>query len=337
MTNYRSQLTGIWIVCAVLFLAFVGWKARSWITAWRTNYVVGTFQGTFSLDETRVRIPADKTGLVVAKVEGRGGPIWMRSFSGLSPGRAAPRVILPDSSVVVAGVFERELRTAETPDRLLLRTDDKQGVFTLQIGSNGRTTSQRLLASGEEFATPTIKLRGDRVVVDVRSKGSVSVGGKAANGGIDSPTLHLELSPSGEIMRWEGTGGAEHGAPSELRLAPSTTCEVCRWLTPKDDPNCAAVHSVVCDSGTGMGDPWCCSTGWDRLCMNEALGPLRPSGVTCTCEHGPLADGHLLPPLCPGPTLPNCVSLTDDGDSYCGWSGWDDQCIFEYNGCPLPH
>jgi hypothetical protein len=219
MTNYRSQLTGIWIVCAVLFLAFVGWKAKSWIATWRTNYVVGTFQGTFSLDETRVRIAPDKTGLVVAKVVGHDGPSWMRSFSGLSPGRAVPHVILPDLSVVVAGVFERELRSNEGPARPLLRTDDKQAVFTMQIGPDGGVIAQSLLASGDEFRTPVIKFHDDRLIVDVRYRGKVSVGGKAANEGIKSPALHLELSPNGELMRWDASGGdstraAEQGAPS---------------------------------------------------------------------------------------------------------------------------
>ncbi len=339
MTNYRSQLTGIWIVCAVLFLAFVGWKAKSWITTWRTNYVVGTFQGTFSLDETRVRIAPDKTGLVVAKVEGHDGPTWMRSFSGLSPGHAVPHVILPDLSVVVAGVFERELRSNEAPTHPLLRTDDKQAVFTMQIGPDGSVIAQTLLASGDEFRTPVIRFHDDRLIVDVRYRGKLSVGGKAANEGIKSPALHLELSPNGELMRWdagggESTGAAEQGAPhvQELAMSASATCEVCHLHTATNDPNCVGVRTNVCNA---QGDNWCCSTDWDRICENEGFDAGTSFGVPnviCTCAHSMRTTGELLPPQC-DPT--GCVGNVENNVSAvsCGWNYWANQCVSWAKGC----
>jgi hypothetical protein len=340
MKNYRSQLTAIWIVCAVVFLAFVGWKAKSWITSWRTNYVVGTFQGTFSLDETRVRIPADKTGLVVAKIEGHGPPTWMRSFSGLSPGRAAAHVVLPDLSVVVAGVFERELRSNEGPASPLLSTDDKQGVFTLQIGSDGSVIAQKLLASGDEFKTPVIRFHDDRLIVDVRYRGKLSVGGKATNEGTKSPALHLELSPNGELMRWDASGGettgaAEQGAPNVPKVAlmsASGTCEVCHLHTATNDPNCVDVRDNVCNA---QGDTWCCNTDWDRICENEGFDAGTSFGVAnvvCTCAHGARSTGELLPPQC-DPT--GCVRTVDDNPAAwaCGWSYWSSQCVTWAKGC----
>jgi hypothetical protein len=333
MMNHRSQLTAIWIGCVVLFLGFVAYTSKGWFLNWRTNYIVGTFQGTFSLDQTRVRISPDKTGLVIARVEAQRRPAWIRSFSGLSPGHATDHVTLPDLSVLIVGVFERELRSGEEPERVLLRADGAQAVFSMRIRSDGRTIIQTVLASAEGFDSPLIKRRDDHFDVDIRYAGKLNVGGKSGDQGIRSPTLHLELSPRGENTRWEATGSVGPAVPVAPKMAdmadPNTlgTCEVCRWYTPKDDANCGSVRGVVCS-----GDGWCCSTGWDRLCMNEALQPPLP-GVTCTCVHGPHGEGELLHPQCPGP-VPNCVSVVDQGDAFCGWNAWDGLCVSEASACP---
>jgi len=353
MTN---QSRGILIACIAVFLALVTYKVTTWVWFWRATYVVGTFQGTLSFDKSRVRIAPDKTGMFVARVEGHDGPAWIRSFSGLSPGRAAQHVVLPDSSVAVIGVFDGELRSLEMPGHPLLRTEDKQGVFAMQIRPDGNIIAQRLLASGEEFKTPVIKLRHDQIIVDVRYSGRVNVEGKAASDGIHSPALHLELSPSGEILRWEAngskSGGAERGAPAvrklELMDPAQPTCEVCRLDTPTEDPNCEPALTDVCDV---QGDSYCCLTEWDRWCEGEGAIAGRDHhvpGVVCTCAHSLGTTGELLPAVCssawtcpagcnsncppctancPSDCNPSCVERVDDLYWYCSTEGWNAECV----------
>ncbi|MEZ4311507.1 MAG: hypothetical protein R3F14_26020 [Polyangiaceae bacterium] len=120
------------------------------------------------------------------------------------------------------------------------------------------------------------------------------------------------------------------------------------------DPNCHPCVWDVCEA-----DPYCCMTGWNQQCADEALGcgcsggPPDPGGAgggdpgpepepepepepdpepdpTGTCSHGLCDSGDALDPSCDP-----CADAICQADDYCCTVEWDFFCVFDaVTSCP---
>jgi hypothetical protein len=83
--------------------------------------------------------------------------------------------------------------------------------------------------------------------------------------------------------------------------------------------DCSSCASVVCNV-----DPYCCSTGWDSTCVNEAAQYCNKceGGGSGNCAHDVCEEGGTLSASCSA-----CAGAVCDADPYCCTNAWDDQCV----------
>jgi hypothetical protein len=304
------------------------------------TYLVSTFQGTFSIGRSRVRAAEKSTDLVVAKLDGRGQSQWMRAFAGLAPGKAVASAQV-GKNVAVVGVFAGNFQF-DRQDQLL-KSGNREGLFVAVFDPTGRAISANLLARADRLAAPDVVAQGDRVSVNIPYEGAGDVGGKELPKGTGQTLLRLTVSNDGKLIGFEpprasldrtlpsgkivqGTFVDEKPAPGTglvMASMQSSVCDVCVVNQPRTDPNCATCRNLVCP-----GDSWCCSSGWDRICMNEAITMCSP--IQCSCPHGTCTAGAWMHPNCDNGTARNtCVRAISAGDSYCTSTAWDGMCNSE--------
>ncbi len=106
--------------------------------------------------------------------------------------------------------------------------------------------------------------------------------------------------------------GSEAGA--------SCAHDVCEPGDPLD-PTCSTCVETVCAA-----DPYCCTTAWDALCVEEAQ---TLCGATCeapppTCDHPVCEAGTALDPSCDP-----CAQTVCEADAFCCTTFWDRVCVQE--------
>ncbi|HWB81110.1 MAG TPA: MopE-related protein [Nannocystaceae bacterium] len=102
-----------------------------------------------------------------------------------------------------------------------------------------------------------------------------------------------------------------------------------------DDGCCA--HSICAQGGAlasgcdpcvttvCANDPFCCSTGWDGICVSEVM--TECGSLACsTCAHSMCVTGGALVNNCDGGA---CVAAVCANDAFCCSSGWDGICVGE--------
>jgi hypothetical protein len=323
-------------------------------------FIAGTVDGSMSVGRQRVvtnppptkpgpvapNPPQDKRwNMFIGRLDGTGGTVWLRSFAGIAPGRAVAYAPLGMSGVVAVGVFEREMLF----DRQQKLTTTRAGLLFVKLSPEGRVEAATRLAEAVSFEAPELRLDGETAVVRVPFRGQPEVMGKGPQAG-DAGTLDLAVSLKGEVGKAEvvapiklpeqkapGGGGVRPamfddvggGKPVKAAMLMMQQCNACV-------PGTAACRGVACVQNNVCNtiDPWCCASGWDRQCMDEAMG-FCPSDVGCTCPHSPMATGAWMHTRCsPGTPWNTCVNHVVGLDWYCGSSAWDGVCVSQ---CPDPN
>jgi hypothetical protein len=100
-----------------------------------------------------------------------------------------------------------------------------------------------------------------------------------------------------------------------------TVCEGCAH----DACNAGDPLASTCDScatSVCAADPYCCTTGWDSRCVQEAA---NGCGLACTvCTHSLCSQGTPLETTCDP-----CAGAVCAADPYCCNNTWDQRCIDE--------
>jgi hypothetical protein len=99
----------------------------------------------------------------------------------------------------------------------------------------------------------------------------------------------------------------------------------CTTGTPLSGASDACVASVCAV------DPFCCSSGWDSLCVQEVrtvCDSLTCSEANGTCAHSLCSSGPALVNSCDG-TKADCVSAVCAADPFCCATSWDGLCVQE--------
>jgi hypothetical protein len=307
------------------------------------RYVTGAFQGTLAIGRHRTRTKGkDTTELFVGKLERGRESGWLRSFEGLMPGRPVGSVPFRDD-LLVFGVFTGDLAM----DLHRLKAGDRQGVFMAKFTPTGRATFLKLPLIAPFVAGPTIVDDGRVVRLSVPYRGDAIVGKEKYSG---EGIIELDVDAEGEVVRsrLSGRGGVptspagtaptraflEPGAPRSgylLAMMQAGTCNRCAVGTPQSDPSCAGCRNNVCPI-----DPWCCSTGWDRICMDEAMA--RCPGERCECPHATNQEGNMCHVACDsGSGRGACVTQICGADFYCCSVKWDGQCASAAAQCNPPN
>ncbi len=133
-----------------------------------------------------------------------------------------------------------------------------------------------------------------------------------------------DVEPDAILDADEGSAASELSDADALGTpsAPSEAAADC--CAPDSAPGCSdvAVRSCVCDA-----DPYCCTTAWDALCVDEvdSLGCGTCDTSVACCE----ASGA---PGCELPPVQSCVCAADP---YCCATAWDALCVDEVTtlGC----
>jgi hypothetical protein len=307
------------------------------------TYLVSTFQGTFSIGRNRVRAAEKSTDLAVARLDGNGRSQWLRSFAGLAPGRAVASANV-QKNVAVVGVFAGSFQFDKQDQ--MLKSGNREGLFVAIFDPTGRAIAANLLARADRLAAPDVVAQGDQVIVSVPYEGMGDVGGKELPKGSGQSVVRMTVSNDGKLINFEPprasldrplpSGKIVQGTFIEEKPAPGTglvmasmmqggSCNVCAVNTPMTDSSCQSCRDIVC-----LGDPWCCASGWDHICMDEAMTSCGSNIRTCTCTHGTCSVGTWLHPRCnEGTPYGTCVQTIDAGDSYCATVAWDGVCNSE--------
>jgi len=334
--------------------------------------LAGTFEGTFSVGKTRVVAGRNATALVLAHLSPEGRTNWIESFDGLAPGRAVASVQLPGGGAVIAGVFKGKFNL-DVPKQKEFNSGDADGLFIAMVTARGRVPLARVLGVAGQIAAPSLAYQSDKVVIEVPYRGTLAqVPYKSFPTPKPGPgILQLEVSREGKVLSAKivktmkgaepdtsAPGGMLHDAPGGVvpGAAPATgkakvaaavpappppkatamamlaggVCNVCEANTPQWDPACLDCRTRVC---TDDGDVWCCLSGWDRQCMNEAMSGTCPATAqrACECPHATGATGIWMYHQCQRPGAPSCAHDVCSIDAYCTYNDWDGQCAGEGN------
>jgi len=310
------------------------------------SYVVGTFEGTFSLDRTRVVAGEGVTALVVSKLDQHGKPEWMRSFDRLPKGYAVVHSVLPGGGVAVLGVVTSGSVKFDKPEQVITGADHRHVLFLAVVSAQGRVTSVAPVVTANFLKSPQIDSEGGEISVSVPYEGEADIQGTQQPRGDGFTRLKFGLTRELKItnvMRIKASLDADpasakqrHAAASPgpgLRMASMMmqggTCNVCSSDPVQGDPDCMTCVATMLPRA-----PWCFVTSWDRPCMDEALlRCVSGNGITiaCNCPHDTCTQGMLLHPQCDLGSHTFCVQNISTRDQYCGRSAWDGICVSENN------
>ncbi|MEA2698368.1 MAG: hypothetical protein QOI66_2639 [Myxococcales bacterium] len=337
----------LFIVSALIFLGCIVKEAKNnpppliQQVPTTPNYVVGTFEGTFSLDRTRVVAEEGVTALVVSRLDQRGKPEWMRSFDRLPKGYAVVHSVLPGGGVAVLGVVTSGSVKFDKPEQIITGAEHRHVLFLAVVSANGRVTSVAPIVTAVFLKSPQIDHEGGNIFISVPYEGEADIQGARQPRGdgysrlkfgltrdlkVINPMIikaSLDADPASAKQRQAATSQGPGLRMASMTMAGST-CNVCSF-----EPVVGEAACMTCVATLSPKAPWCFVTSWDRPCMDEAL--LRcfsGNGITiaCNCPHDTCTQGMLLNPQCDHST---CVNGIDAKDSYCGTSGWDGTCVWE--------
>lgn len=331
--------------------------------------IAGTFEGTFSVGKSRVVAGRNATALVLAHLSPEGRAHWMQSYDGLAPGRAVALIQLPGGGAAVAGVFKGKFNL-DVPKQKEFNSGDADGLFVAMVTARGRVPLARVLGMAGQIAAPSLSYQSDRLVIEVPYRGTLAqVPYKPFPTPKPGPgILQLEVSREGKVlsakivktmkgaepdgsapggMLRDAPGGVVPGAapatdkaksasapppapPKTMAMLAAGVCNVCVADAPLLDPACLDCRTRVC---TDDGDVWCCLSGWDRQCMNEAMSGTCPATAqrACECPHATGAAGIWMYHQCQRPGAPSCAHDVCTMDTWCTYNSWDGQCVDEGN------
>lgn len=105
----------------------------------------------------------------------------------------------------------------------------------------------------------------------------------------------------------------------------------------KIDDGCACGHDL-CAAGLPLGDgcdpcvakvcakdDYCCTGGWDTLCIAAVATECASAKCAPGCAHSPCATGDKLVASCDKPST--CVATICQTDPFCCGTGWDAECV----------
>jgi hypothetical protein len=129
---------------------------------------------------------------------------------------------------------------------------------------------------------------------------------------------------SGGASQDPGREGAIGAAPLSCPDCAHSRCETGDML----DASCDSCVAAVC-----AGDPFCCDTRWDSLCVQEIrtfCGNLTCSEGAGSCSHTVCREGGALVSSCDDPPVsPSCVADVCAADPFCCNTNWDWICVSE--------
>jgi hypothetical protein len=332
-------------------------------------YLAGSFQKFLSIGRNLEIAPDGETRLYVARVDGEGGPLWLRSFPGAS-NSVAVAYRATDKGLVVVGAFDKAM--AFDRPKEALRTARPAGLFFARFDDKGRTIASAKIAEADGFRAPELVPVGGGFRILVPFRGRVTVPDQrqpAEEGGV----LHLEVAPEGKPRDFSisldsvklppappsdvpgrPTGGGlrpinDLGATGQYQLAfmQNATCDYC---APNNAP-WSTQPCAPCRDKVFAQMPWCRDTAWTIECMTRAsaicFGYVSPNPASfpnvtdvCNCAHPTGQVEAAMPHFCRSPgNRASVVSRVAGIDAFCStfeptgatgpYPGWDAQCRTE--------
>lgn len=273
--------------------------------------VVGVFKGKFNLELPKQAgfESGDGDGLFVAIVTPT-GRVTVARMLGVAGGFSAPTVQLQSGKLVVEVPYQGAV--SRVPLKSFPRLKPGPAILRLGLSRDGQ------VLSAESVKTPT----------GADTKSLPPAGGQLQPvPGVSGPTMgKAKVTPQAPGHLPSPVPPA--GPTPMIALSAGPVCNVCIPSdVPPTDAACQSCRESVCRDDS---DLWCCTTGWDRQCMNEAMDGTCPSTQrTCNCPHRTGDVGVWMYHLCTTPPPAGCVNNVCSGDGYCTFIEWDAQCVAE--------